>query len=209
MIDKKENTEEKIIDAARSVFIKKGMDGARMQEIADEAGINKALLHYYFRSKEKLFDKVFEGAFNSIAAGLRVTIDSDLSVMDKLKKFIDIYLTALESNPYLPLFVLNEININPDRMKNLLEEEIADNLQTLLADIMKEINSGNMRPINPIHLFVNILGMMIFPYAAKPLLNTMVKDKLGIDYSELMSERKQVIFDFVYNALKLDKDVQA
>jgi AcrR family transcriptional regulator len=92
---KKDNTEEKIIDAATYVFVKKGMDGARMQEIADRAGINKALLHYYFRSKEKLFDAVFTRIISIAFPRIGQILTSDLPILEKVEKVIDIYLELL------------------------------------------------------------------------------------------------------------------
>ena len=105
---KKDNSEEKILNAAQSVFIQKGMDGARMQEIADEAGINKALLHYYFRTKQKLFEAILKKVFSNILPNLMDMVHSDLPIEEKLGIFIENYIDLLMENPYLPNFILKE-----------------------------------------------------------------------------------------------------
>ena len=99
---KKDNTEEKILNAAQRVFVEKGMDGARMQEIANEAGINKALLHYYFRTKQKLFEAIFKKVFKSILPNIMEMVHSDLPIEKKLEIFIEKYIELLLKNPFVP-----------------------------------------------------------------------------------------------------------
>ncbi len=108
------STEEKILAAAKKVFIAKGMAGARMQDIADEAGINKALLHYYFRSKEKLFEMIFMEAAQKLFPKINFIFESDVSLFEKIENFCEEYITIMSENPYLPLFVLNEISRDPE-----------------------------------------------------------------------------------------------
>src|SRR5208283_4719482 len=107
------STEEVIFDAARTVFIEKGFEGARMQEIALVAGINKALLHYYYRTKEKLFNAIFERVFSQFIPKVIEFMESDTGVLDKLSFFIETYIDVLLHNPFIPQFVINEINRNP------------------------------------------------------------------------------------------------
>ena len=114
MVKKKDQTtEEKILAAAKQVFVKKGMTGARMQDIADTAGINKALLHYYFRSKEKLFEVIFKEAATRLFPKINEILNSDLPLFDKIHQFTHDYVEMVIETPYLPLFVLNEINKQP------------------------------------------------------------------------------------------------
>jgi AcrR family transcriptional regulator len=198
------SAEKKIIDAARSVFIKKGLSGARMQEIADEAGINKALLHYYFRNKEKLFNTIFEEVFLDLSIDLERLFTSKLSVFDKLKELIDLYSNLLSKNPYLPNFILNEISQNPKRMQNTIENKIIPVVMNFFVELMREINNGKIRAIHPAHLILNLIGMLVLPYAVKPMIEPVFRDKIGIDYNTLLAERKEVIYEFVCNALKID-----
>src|SRR5690349_8196144 len=104
------NTQQKILEAAKKVFHQKGLAGARMQDIADEAGINKALLHYYFRNKDMLFEMIFKDAAANLFPKVASIISEDLPLFEKIRKFTKEYLEVVIQNPYLPLFVLNEIN---------------------------------------------------------------------------------------------------
>ena len=100
-----ENTEAKIVEAAKSVFILKGFDGARMQEIADEANINKALLHYYFRSKDKLFKRVFHDIFSQSVSGVATLVENASSFEELINTFVEFYVEMLKARPYLPNFI--------------------------------------------------------------------------------------------------------
>ena len=107
--------EEKIVAAARKVFTTKGMAGARMQDIADEAGINKAMLHYYFRDKDKLFETIFITEAQRFFPKINMIFQSDASLFDKIENFVNEYIDEMQENPYLPWFVMNEINRDPDQ----------------------------------------------------------------------------------------------
>ena len=113
-------TEKSILKAAKLVFYKKGLAAARMQEIADEANINKAMLHYYFRSKQKLFEAVFIQAFRELAPLLNTIFNSDKPIFEKIRDFVDSYITFVTDNPYLPTFIIQEVNINPHFGKHSL-----------------------------------------------------------------------------------------
>ena len=115
---REESTEEKILAAAKKVFLSKGMAGARMQDIADEAGINKALLHYYFRNKEKLFEVIFAAAAQQLFPTINSIFESDIPLFEKIEKFCEEYITVMIENPYLPLFVLYEMSNDPKFLMN-------------------------------------------------------------------------------------------
>ena len=110
-----DSTEQKIFDAAHEVFTQKGMDGAKMQEIADRAGINKALLHYYYRTKEKLYEAVVRVIISKALPAIWHVIESDLPLEEKIKRFIETYIGIISRNPFIPLFIISEINKHPER----------------------------------------------------------------------------------------------
>jgi len=114
-------TEQLILGAAKKVFIRKGLDGTRMQEIADEAGINKSLLHYYFRSKDKLFDVIFKEIVMSFAPRIVEILNSPISLFDKIELFVATYIDLLLKNPYIPGFLVNEVSKNPERIVSALK----------------------------------------------------------------------------------------
>ncbi len=117
-----DSAERKILEASKRIFQRKGMYGARMQEIADEAGINKALLHYYFRSKDKLFDAVFQDAAKSFFSKIRELINVEKPLFEKIEYFVEQYLELLMKNSFIPVFIISEVHQNPDRIKNIFLE---------------------------------------------------------------------------------------
>lgn len=197
------DTELRIFEAARKIFHAKGLDGARMQEIADEAGINKAMLHYYFRSKDKLFGAIFEEDFKEFFKRLAELISADLPLLEKIEFFVENYLELILQNSYIPAFILSEIHHNPERIKNIFLEKGIKAEQIFMDDIKTAISLGIIRPIDPKQLIVNIIGLCIFPIVAKPILCTM----LGFDeegYRNFIEERKKEVAKFVINSIKIN-----
>ncbi len=197
---KKDNTEDKILGAAQTVFIRKGMDGARMQEIADEAGINKALLHYYFRTKEKLFSAIFSKVFMQILPNLMMMVHSEYSIEEKLEIFLDKYIDLLLKNPFLPTFILKEMNRDPGFLATVLKSS-GVNPKEIFNMFEREMDAGEIRRMDPRDLFVNILALCIFPIAAKPLLNIMLFDNNKKEYNDFLRKRKETIKDFILNSI--------
>ncbi len=118
-------TDQIILEAARKVFQRSGLGGSRMQEIADEAGINKASLHYYYRSKEKLFQTVFRQDFQKFKIPLvSILRDPALTLEERIRSFVGSYIKTLSENPGLPLFIMQELSSNPDRLISLVEEKL-------------------------------------------------------------------------------------
>lgn len=197
------DTELRIFEAARKIFHAKGLDGARMQEIADEAGINKAMLHYYFRSKDKLFGSIFEEDFREFFKRLAELISADLPLLEKIEFFVENYLELILQNSYIPAFILSEIHHNPERIKNIFLEKGIKAEQIFMDDIKTAISLGIIRPIDPKQLIVNIIGLCIFPIVAKPILCTMLSfDEEG--YRNFIEERKKEVARFVINSIKIN-----
>ena len=189
-------TEEKIYEAARRIFILKGMEGARMQEIADEAGMNKALLHYYFRSKENLFKAVFKDTFTKFFIKVKDTLFSDISAKEKLIVFIDHYIDLIEANPYVPQFIINEINRDPEVLKSLMFESGVEP-RKILELFLNEVQSTNLSKLDPRHIVISLLGMLIFPFVARPLLQMVYFNDDKEAYNKFLSERKEVVKNMI------------
>ena len=189
-------TEEKIYEAARRIFILKGMEGARMQEIADEAGMNKALLHYYFRSKENLFKAVFKDTFTKFFIKVKDTLFSDISAKEKLIVFIDHYIDLIEANPYVPQFIINEINRDPEVLKSLMFESGVEP-RKILELFLNEVQSTNLSKLDPRHIVISLLGMLIFPFVARPLLQMVYFNDDQEAYNKFLSERKEVVKNMI------------
>lgn len=196
------NTESEILSAAKRIFQQKGMDGARMQEIADEANINKSLLHYYYRSKQLLFEAVFKSAFSLLAPQLNAVMNDDSALFDKIRNFTYNYISFVVKHPYLPNFIIQELNRNPEFIKNLLSERHFPTLEKFNKQVEEQIANGVIRPIKTEQLFINILALNIFPFIAAPLLKGFLKQD-DAHYKQLIEERKTAVADFIINAIKL------
>ena len=196
------SAEEKILTAAKRVFENKGMVGARMQEIADEAKINKSLLHYYYRSKQLLFEAVFKTAFSKLAPQINTILNSDLSICDKIKNFSNNYTTFMIKHPYLPNFILQELNRNPDFVKELISSKTFPSMKNFQNQIRDAVNEGKIRPIKAEQLFINILALNIFPFVGAPLIKGFINttDK---EYIAVLEQRKTEVSDFIIQSIKL------
>ncbi len=195
------DTEGIILEAANKVFIRNGFEGTSMQQIADEAGINKALLHYYFRSKDKLFESVFVTAFSKITPIMMELMQSGNDFFEKISLFISQYMDILQTYPQIPLFIMHELKRNPDHMVDIVKGS-GINPQMFFAMVEAEINKGTIRKIEPIHLLVNILAMCIFTFAAQPMILGIIcrndKDK----FEAFLHTRKEEITQFIINAIR-------
>ena len=195
-------TETSILKAAKTIFLHKGMDGARMQEIADEAGINKSMLHYYFRGKELLFKAVFMDAFSTLAPQLNEILNADSSICDKIKSFSHNYITFIIDHPYLPNFILQEMNRNNEFVNNLISKNHFPSIKKFKLQVEKKVDDGTLRPIKAEHLFINIMALNIFPFVASPLLKK-VLDTSNSQFKNLIEERKTEVAAFIINSIKL------
>ncbi len=203
MINNKDiSAEEKILNAARRIFESKGMSGARMQEIADEAKINKSLLHYYYRSKQLLFEAVFKTAFNKLAPQINLVLNSDQSICDKIINFSNNYTSFMLKHPYLPNFILQELNRNPDFVKELISIDNFPNIINFKIQIEKAVSEEKIRPIEAEQLFINILALNIFPFIGAPLLKGFINasDK---EYKKILNKRKTEVAEFIIKSIKL------
>jgi len=196
------DTENKILDAAKNVFVRKGFSGTRMQEIADKAKINKALLHYYFRSKEKLFTAVFRAIFKKfIPFNLEVLSSEDMPVFDKIRAFTENYINVLTKNPFVPIFILHEINRNPQRIVNIIRE-FGIKPEIISLQIEKEINAGIIRQVKPQQIIVNMISLCVFPIAARPLLQRMLFENNKKEYDSFLEQRREDVAEFIINSIK-------
>ncbi len=195
-----DTTESKIFETAKNVFIRSGLEGARMQEIADEAGINKSLLHYYFRTKEKLFKAVFQYAFKRFLPKADELLNSDLCFEERIRNFINLYIDLLLENPFIPSFILCEINRDPEGVIELFKG-LGSNPMKFDTLIREEVEQGNIRQIDSKQLIVNILSMCIFPMAARPILVPMIFNNDPRVFKKFLESRKKEIPDFILKSL--------
>jgi TetR/AcrR family transcriptional regulator len=201
MTEADKQTEDKIFEAATDVFVEKGMDGARMQDIANHAGINKALLHYYYRTKDQLFDAVFQMIAKKMLKKFAPVFDENLTLEEKIRFFFKEHITFLQENPRLPIFILNEVNRNPERIKNILKTIEFDTVwKKIYAQHKEELDKYNITEASLPQLMTTIAAISVFPFAAKGLIEAILS-KVNVNFNDYIEERKTFAADFVIKAI--------
>jgi AcrR family transcriptional regulator len=196
------SAEERIKEAARKVFTQKGYSSTRTRDIAEEAGINLALLNYYFRSKEKLFDLIMLENLQQFMKGVYlIGHDEKTTWQQKIDLLVAYYIDMLVNQPSLPHFILNEIRNNPEKLAQMIHKEAHLLDSPFMKQILEGIQKGEIIKVNPMHLMANIMGMTVFPFLASPLLKLVGKmnDK---QFAELMNERKKLVPQWIKGIMK-------
>lgn len=193
-------TEERILDAARSVFLRKGMMGTRMQEVADEAGINKALLHYYFRNKQQLFEEVFCVCGKHGMQGVWEELTRDRPLFDNIRAFVLAFHTAIEREPLFPHFLLNELQRDPQHLLKLVDLGKGAR-QIFFQQVMAAQERGEIIAIDPRQLMVNIMAWCQFPHVASPV----IKHVGGMDqkaFKQFLQERSTLVAELIIRSIR-------
>jgi TetR/AcrR family transcriptional regulator len=168
------DTKARILAAADAVFMRRGIDGARMQEIADRAGVNKALLHYHFRSKDDLARAVWLRIASSFLPHIFETMASDAALGGKIDQFVDAYLTRLKRHPYIPAYVLGETARRPELVSALFSSgrgaAARRMVRKLREQIAEEVGKGSMAQVTAEQFMATLVGACVFPFAARPLI---------------------------------------
>ena len=195
------DTEQRILNAAHRVFLRRGTQGARMQEVADEAGVNKALLHYYFRSKERLAEAVFERAVGDLFPRLMGLLGSSLPIEAKVEAIVHAETDFLAEHPYLPGYIISELTFDPERIRKIVSSRGRVPVASLQAQIDERVAAGELRPIRVEQFVVNLVSLIVFPFAARPLIETL----LGLEgdrFASFRAERRATLAAFFLNALR-------
>ncbi len=195
------DTSEKILDAAVREFETKGYSGTRMQAIADRAGINKALLHYYYKSKDALFQIIIQKAFKVFIPKVISAIDEETDLFETIEKFTSSYIDNLIQHPRIPAFITLEINNNPERLLGLIQSS-GVNVEKFKQKIDTAIEKGEIIDVEPIQLIVNIISLCLFPFVAKPIITGLVLNGDEKVYEKMIEERKQEVSKFIIRAIK-------
>ena len=182
-------TEEKIIASAEKLFYQKGKAGTSMQDIADDAGINRTLLNYYFRSKDQLFEAVFRKALGGFVPDLAALMNTEISFEKYVPALVEKVIDTMLDNPQIPIFILQELSSNPERMPQIIKEMGIDP-----AKAMEKMRGGGaVSPIpgmNSRQLILNLISLCIFPFAAKPVVLDILYNGDHEAYIAAMKERK-------------------
>jgi AcrR family transcriptional regulator len=204
MMENQISTEIQILNAAEELFLNKGFAMTSTTEIAKKAGCNQALIHYYFRTKENLFIKLFESKFQEFVGKINFVKD-EKDFKSKIKIIIESHIAMIEKNPKLPFLIFNELYTNPSRFGKMIENikiVVIPVIMSLAGDLEKETKEGRIRPIDPFDLVFNVVSLNVFTFLAKPLLMN-IKEFDENEYYLFIEERKTQIFDFVWNSIKI------
>lgn len=194
-------TEEKIFEAAREVFHQKGFDGARMQEIADRAEINKSMLHYYYRSKDKLFEKVYQLSLMKALPQIVNLLNKELPLEEKLHSFVSEYLKVIRTNPDIPSFIIHELNTNPSRIQNFFLSQVGKRIQPFIEQLREAEKHGKLAEnLTPEQVIINTMSLVIFPFIGKPIMKILFDmDESGFDL--LIEERLKYLPEFITDTM--------
>ena len=203
------DTEQRILDAAHTVFIRRGTAGARMQDIAAQAGVNQALLHYYFRSKARLSEAVFRRAAAHLLPAVIQVMASDLELEEKVTRVVQVEIDHLSRTPYLPGYIISELTHHPERVAQLISavtgmtpEAIRPQLFSVLRrQLDAGVRAGTMRRIRPEQFMVHLLALCVFPFAARPMIMAL----LGMNqqgFTRFVKQRRKDLAPFFLRALR-------
>lgn len=196
------STEDKIKEAARKLFTSSGFAAVTTRDIAAEAGINQALLHYYFRSKEKLFEIIMLENLNRFVAGVRDVINNEQTTLEqKIEILIATYIDNLSKEPELPLFIVNQVKSNPDDLLKKLGIESTVKNSYLLKQLRTSDYSNLLKSINPLHIVINLVGLTVAPFLMAPILQKIMKLNQQ-QFMALVQERKALIPEWILAMMK-------
>lgn len=200
------DAEQAILAAARNIFLQKGFSGARMQEIADKAGINKALLHYYFRNKQQLFDTILLNNLEVIAPTFIETLSGKGAVVEKFGRLVDSYIDVILDHPDIPLFIMTELSRKRHSAINYLKLRMEKNkaLTTFMEEIRAEQASGKLHRVPPGQMILSVLSLLIFPFIARPIFQHIMEIDMT-DYNDMMEQRRMFIKDMITRSFVKDK----
>lgn len=195
-------TEQKIFDAATELFLEKGVDRTSVREIATRAGINLALMNYYFRSKENLFDAIFSQLVNKNTKKLIKILDSDQGLEEKIRQYVEVYIDMLSEQPLLVSFVMSILHRSRERITEMKAISSLYSTESFAQQIIEEGKRGRIRRTDPTQLYVDMLSLIAFPFAIKSL----VMDKRSFteeEFAAFIQDRKQRVPDMLIESLKV------
>ncbi|MDR1011667.1 MAG: TetR family transcriptional regulator [Opitutaceae bacterium] len=197
-------TEKNILLAAKTVFLRKGLDAATMQDIAAEAGISRTLLHYYHRNKGTLFRAILDNAVGEFIPKVAMLVELDIPLMKKIELLVDGYLSLLLDDPLLPHFLILEIQRDPRVLVQLFRDKRGEFVE--VARIKKQIGSelriAGDTDVTLAHIFTSLYGMLMFPFLAKPALDEVFFNNDPAAFRAFMMERKDCIIAMMRTLLK-------
>lgn len=205
--ERSENIEQLILDVAEDIFLERGYSLTSTSEIARRVGCNQALIHYYFRTKENLFIKLFEKKFITFVSAVSVSKERCTSFQELIRCMISKHLEIISENPRLPYLIINEMTVNPERFKSITEKikvTVEGLTNVLEPELKREIDAGRIRDITVIDLLVTILSLNLFPFIAQPLISQVLSLSWE-EFNKFTKEREEEIFKIVWQGIQANK----
>ena len=201
METKYSDTELKIRDAAKSLFLKKGYSATTTRDIAQESQINLALLNYYFTSKRRLFEIImFETLYDFLNKMVEVYNDEETTIKEKIELASSKYIDMIIAEPLLPTFILNELKNNPTNFLKMPTAKVIMKSQ-LISQYNDGVKKGIYKKVDSIHFITNILSLIVFPFICSPIIMKM--EKLNkTDFNKMMNQRKKLIPEWIIQMIK-------
>jgi TetR/AcrR family transcriptional regulator len=199
------NVEQDIIEGARKVFQEKGYKGATMRDIASEANINMAMLHYYFRSKDNLFYLVFDDAFRVLYHKIHQIITDDrIDLFEKIRIIVSEYISFFEINPYLPQFIMGEVIRNPEKVGQRIRSTInpEETFKVFSDQLREQYEKGIIREISVYSLILKIISLCVFPALARSVISEII-DVETVEMVKYIEISKSEVSDFIINSIKI------
>jgi TetR/AcrR family transcriptional regulator len=205
------STEQKILAAARQEFSERGMDGARMQAIANRAGVNKALLHYYFRSKDKLFEIIIRDLVSAIWRLIHADLEAQPKAPDLrsvIRSLVSSYISVMSQHPEIPLILVRQLLTRDKNVRVIARSiiaEIGDAPSRIFSAFAREAKSGRIKKVDPVQLIMNIMGMVIVTFLSQPIVEIVKQETgFGITYDEkFYKARIDFITDMVFDGIAI------
>ena len=192
---------QKILQASLSEFAQNGIAGARLQSIADEAGITKAMIHYYFDSKENLFREVFREAYGTIMQNLLNTLETDQPLFIKIEHFVDAAIERFHSNPALVDFITGALNKYPESTVKLMHELMDYDPSVFNKQLQDAASNYEIAAVDSTQVVLNMLSLCMFPYGARTFMSELLNMENEKAYRDLLAQRKGIITDTIINWL--------
>lgn len=188
--------EARIVDAARQLFIERGFVGTSMSDIASRAGINRPTLHYYFRTKERMFDAVFGGIVGTLVPRVKdIVLQPDRPIGERVASVVDAYYDVFGANPGLPMFIVREMHRDFDGVvRTIMELRLGQYIESVRQGLQGEMDSGRLRQVPMRYLFLTFYLMLTMPFVAGNLCRTVLLDE-GETFADLLAGWKPYIVD--------------
>lgn len=194
-------TRDDIIESARSEFFAHGFDGARMQSIVDNTAVTKAMIHYYFDTKQKLYEAVYKESVANIFDGLMDVLNQDIPLFKKLEQLIEQCLRISEQHPEQLAFVITESERKAALLIPLFRELYSSEISVFEKQLNEAADKYEIASVDVRHVLLNIFSLCFYPVLASEITRTMLKVESDGDMSKLAKSRKGVVLDTILNWL--------